>query len=184
MIYKEQTYKRVNGYDPNNPNYRYVKRPTLKWAHRHRQTIMVFPKSHYLKQLNEMPQREAFELGFPNHIINTLPWVLEYYEGEEMAETIIDVLRTDLINIKEAYMNSKAHTFDVLKGTDTDDKITKLLHKHIIKYLKPWRTKHGGCSGVRHIDREHKDIYISARIYFWAEGIVPRTTTIRRGDYK
>lgn len=176
MIYKHITRRRIS----DNPNFEWVKRPNVKWAGRWNQQIIVPNYAERRRRIDEMDIRELFECAFPSDLINTLPYLLEYYEGETKAEEIINILRVDLEDIKKEYLNSKQHTFDVLKDVDTGDKITKLQHKHIIKYLKPWRTKHGGCSGVRHIDREHKDIYISARIYFWAEGIVPRTTTRRR----
>ena len=179
MIYKQiysYSKNRLNGYSFDLPRFEWVETPDVKWSRQAFINKGFLTYADRRAMLEDMNHKELFQIAYPANIINTLPWVLEYYEGKELADAIIDVLRINLIDIANEYKKSKSYTFDILKDVNVDEKITKLQHKHIIKYLKPWRMKNGGPafgSMVCHMDREHKDIYISARHYFWTEGVVP-----------
>tara|TARA_R110000772_G_scaffold126696_4_gene233783 strand:+ start:1331 stop:1864 length:534 start_codon:yes stop_codon:yes gene_type:complete len=176
MIYKQTEYNFMSNQNVYDCIAEY---PALRWLTFNDRPYMEYKERQQIRNSNNI--HTMFKHMMPSDITNILPWILEYYEGAKKAEDLIELLRKNLIGIKDNYLNGKHHTFDLIKGTDIDNKITKIQHKEIIKFLKPWRNKLNGCSGIRSIDKAHSEIYISARYYFWAENIVPRRTQIHRG---
>ena len=121
----------------------------------------------------ELTPADLWTETYPAVFENRWIWVIEATYDYNTAQAIVEQLRKDLLQATEDYYNSKQSTIDLLKNT-AEVVLTKKHNKIIQTTLQPYKKVIDGNSRNYLTDRMLRDIYKSARAYYYEEGTTKR----------